>query len=145
MTGYGRESKSVINPVKLADNTIFALSSIERGIEVDPQTLREGIDLCDYLIKLLEESECETEKKSKLTFRSIYDDRKALRESEIDLDKLRILKEWISDLLKDASSHTPEEISQLQKVLIDATMTMWQNRTIEFREKKLRRGFIISG
>jgi hypothetical protein len=145
MTGYGRESKGVINPVKLADDTIFALSSIERGIEVDPEALREGIDLCDYLIKLLEESECEREKESKLTFRSIYHDRKALRESGIDRQKLSTIKGWISDLLNDASSHTPEEIGQLQKVFVDATMTMWQNRTIEFREKKLRRGFIISG
>lgn len=146
MTGYSRKVRELVNPVKLADDTVLALSMIERGTKVPPEELNKGIVLCNYLMKLFdEESEHEIEAQSKLIFRSISDDKKALMKSGIDVDTLKKLKSWINDLIKDTTSHTPDEIRELQKLLIDATMRMWQNRTIEFREKKLRRRFIVSG
>jgi len=145
MTGYSRKVRELVNPVKLADDTVLALSMIERGTEVPPEEFKKGIVLCEYLMKLYEESEYEIEAQSKLFFRSISDDKKALMKSGINVDTLRKLKDWINDLIKDTTSHTPDEIRELQKLLIDATMRMWQNRTIEFREKKLRRGFVVSG
>ncbi len=145
MTGYSRKVRELVNPVRLADETVFALSMIERGAEVPPEELKKGIVLCDYLVKLLEELEYKKEAQPKLIFRSISDDKTALMKSGISSDTLRKLQDWINDLITDTTSHTPDEINELQKLLIDATMRMWQNRTIGFREKKLRRGFIISG
>jgi hypothetical protein len=96
-------------------------------------------------MRLFEESGDEIGAQSKLIFKSISDDKTALMKTGIDVDALKKLQDWIKDLIKDATSHSSDEIKELQKLLIDATMRMWQNRTMEFREKKLRRGFIISG
>ena len=80
---------------------------------------------------------------TQLTFRAVRDDKKVLQESGIDIERVRKVKEWINDLMKDPSSHTPEELKSIQEFLITMTMPMWQNRTLEFREKKLKRGLII--
>ena len=40
MTNYNQEFSWLVNPVKLADDTIFALSSIERGGKVSPDFLK---------------------------------------------------------------------------------------------------------
>lgn len=136
-------NKRLTNPVKLADNTIFALSSIERGNKVSPVLLREGIELCNYLISLLKELKISKEKKTQLIFSASNNDYKALQ--EIDIDKVRKTKKWIEDLVKNPLSHTKEEINDLRKFLITVTMPMWQNRTLEFREMKLKQGLIIRG
>lgn len=145
MTNYSQDSNRLVNPAKLADDAVLALSSIERGGEVSPEPLKEGIELCDYLIGLLEALKSSGEQKGRLTFRAVLDDMRALQKSKIDIDKVREVKDWINDLTKDASSHTLEEIENIQELLITGTMWMWQNRTLEFREQKLKRGLIIRG
>ena len=143
MKSYNRYLNRLTNPVKLADNTIFALSSIERGNKVSPVPLKEGIELCDYLISLLKELKISKEKKTQLIFSTADNDYKALQ--KIDIDKVRKTKKWIKDLMKNPLSHTKEEIKDLRKFLITVTMPMWQNRTLEFREMKLKQGLIIRG
>ena len=145
MTKHSQEFNRLVNPVKLADDTILALSSIERGVKVSPEFLREGIELCDYLITLLEELKAPEEPRAQLTFRAVRDDKKVLQESGIDIERVREVKKWINDLMKDPSRHTPEELKSMQEFLMTTTMPMWQNRTLEFRERKLKRGLIIRG
>lgn len=143
MKNYNRYLNRLTNPVKLADNTVFTLSSIERGNKVSPVPLREGIELCDYLISILEELKMSKEKEVQLISSAVNKDYKALQ--KIDINKVREAKKWIKDLLKDPLSHTKKEIKDLRKFLITVTMPMWQNRTLEFREMKLKQGLIIRG
>jgi len=145
MKQRNQEFNSLVNPVKLADDTILALSSIQRGVKVSPELLKEGIELCDYLITLLEELKAPEKQKTQLTFRTIRDDKKVLQEIGVDIKRVRELKKWIEDLIEDPSSHTSEELESMQEFLMTTTMPMWQNRTLEFREKKLKRGLIIRG
>ena len=131
-------------PAKLADETVFALSSIKRGAKTPAELLKGGIELCDYLIELLEKLESSEAKEGKLIFHSIRDDDKTvLNENRIDIGEVRKVKQWINDLMEDPSSHTSEEIEFIQNFLMTTTMPMWQNRTIEFRERKLKWGHII--
>lgn len=143
MKNYNRYFNRLTNPVKLADNTVFTLSSIERGHKVSPVLLQEGIKLCDYLISLFKELKMSKEKKAQLIPSAVNNDYKALQ--EIDIDKVREAKKLIEDLMKDPLSHTKKEIKDLRKFLITVTMPMWQNRTLEFREMKLKQGLIIRG
>ena len=143
MIKYIRDLNRLINPVKLADDAVFALSSIERGGKVSPELLKKGVELCDYLINLLEESKTAEAQRAQLPFRTVRDDKKALHESGIDIETVRRVKKCINDLIKDTSSHTSKEIKNMQKFLITATMPMWQNRTLEFRERQLKRKLII--
>jgi len=145
MTKHSQEFNQLVNPVKLADDTIFALSSIERGSKVSPELLRGGIELCDYLITLLEELKPPEKPLSQLTFRTVRDDKKVLQESGIDIKRVQKVKEWINDLMEDPFSRTLEDLISMQEFLMTTTMPMWQNRTLEFREKKLKRGLIIHG
>lgn len=145
MTDHSRDLNGLINPAKLADDTVLALSSIERGGKVFPELLKEGIKLCDYLIALHERSKSPEETKGQLTFRTVRDDMKALKESKIDIDRVHKAKEWINGLIENPSSREPEEIRDIQELLITATMSIWQSRTLEFRERKLKRGLIIRG
>lgn len=145
MTKYTKDLNRLVNPAKMADDTVLALSSIKRGGKVSSEFLKEGIELCDYLISLLEELKPLGAQKGQLTFRAVRDDKEALQESGIDIDTVRKVRERINDLREDPSSHTNEEIKSMQELLMKTTMPMWQNRTIEFREKKLKRGFIVRG
>jgi hypothetical protein len=146
MIKYIRDLNQLVNPVKLADDAVFALSSIERGRKPSPELLKKGIELCDYLINLLEELKAPETQGPQSAFRAVRDDdKKALQESGIDIDMVRRVKNWINDLMKDPSSHTSEEIKNIKKFLITMTMPMWQNRTLEFRERKLKRRLIIRG
>lgn len=145
MTNHNQEFNRLVNPVKLADDTIFALSSIQRGAKVSPELLRKGIELCDYLIILLEELKAPKEPRGQLIFRAVRDDKKVLQESGIDIERVREIKKWINDLMENPSCHTPEELESMQKFLMTTTMPMWQNRILEFRERKLKRGLIIRG
>jgi len=145
MTKNSQESNRLVDPVKLADNTVLALSSIQRGVEVSPEFLREGIELCDYLITLLEELRTPIEPRAQLTFRPLRDDKKVIQESGIDIERVREVKKWINDLMENPSSHTSEELESMQEFLMTTTMPMWQYRTLEFRERKLKRGLIIRG
>jgi len=145
MTKNSQEFNPLVNPVKLADDTTFALSSIERGGKVSPELLKEGVELCDYLISLLEELKTPVEPRAQLTFRAVRDDREVLQESGIDIERVREVKKWINDLIENPSSHTPENLKTMQEFLMTTTMPMWQNRTLEFRERKLKRGLIIRG
>ncbi len=104
-----------------------------------------GIELCDYLITLLEELKPPEKPLSQLTFRTVRDDKKVLQESGIDIKRVQKVKEWINDLMEDPFSHTLEDLISMQEFLMTTTMPMWQNRTLEFREKKLKRGLIIHG
>lgn len=145
MTKHSQEFNPLVNPVKLADDTIFALSSIERGGKVSPELLKEGIELCDYLISLLEELKTPVEPRAQLTFRAVRDDREVLQESGIDIERVQKVKEWINDLMEDPFSRTLEDLISMQEFLMTTTMPMWQKRTLEFRERKLKRGFIVRG
>jgi hypothetical protein len=137
------------NPSKLADDAVLALSSLERGSKVTPEVLKEGIKLCDYLIHLIGELKAPQVQKDRWTFRAIRDDSIALTESGIDIDKAyektEQVKKWISDLIEDPLSHSREEIESIKEHLINVTMPMWQSRTSEFRDRKMKRSLIIRG
>lgn len=145
MKKYSQEFNRLVNPVKLADDTILALSSIQRGVKVSPELLRGGIELCDYMITLLEELKAPREPTAKWTFRKIRDDKVVLQERGINIERVREVKKWIKETMENTSCHTPEELESMQEFLMTTTMPMWQNRTLEFREKKLKRGLIIRG
>ena len=145
MIKYARNLNRLDSPSKMADDAVFALSSIERGREVSLEFLKEGVELCDYIINLIEEIKAPETKKNKLTFRAVHDDKEVLHEIGIDIDEVQKIKSLINDLIKDVSSHTSEEVESIQKFLITTTMPMWKNRTLELREKKMKRGLIIRG
>ena len=149
MNKYGKESEEFFNPARLAYEAVLALSSIERGSKTSLELLKEGIKLCDYMINLFWEIKVPETEQQKWAFRSVRDDRKALRESGIDIDKeLRRTKEarkWISELISDASSHSQQEIQSIKDHLLSITMPIWQSRTSEFRERKMKRSLIVHG
>lgn len=145
MIKYIRNLDRSVNPVKLADEAVFALSSIERGKKASPELLKKGVELCDYLMSLLREPERREAPRTKLSFRAVHDNKKALQERGVDIGRVRRTKKRINDLIKDPSSHKPEAIRSMQEFLMTTTMPMWQNRSLESRERKLKRGLIIRG
>lgn len=149
MNSYRDNPEQFVNPAKLADDTVLALSSVERGCEVSPELLEEGIKLCDYLIHLFQELKAPEIEREQWTFRAVRDDRKALRESGIDIDReyrrTEEVKKWISDLINNPSSHTQEEIKSIKAHLMTMTMPIWRNRASEFRERKMKRSLIVHG
>lgn len=139
-----------IDPAKAADDTVLALSSIERGREVAAELLEIGIKLCDYLIQLLRESKTPEVKEEEYACRGVrYVEIRALQQSKIDIDKeidkTEQVREWINDLMKDPSSHTQEEITIIKEHLMTITMPIWRNRTVEFREREMKRGLVVHG
>lgn len=136
------------DPAKLADDTVLALSFIERGRKVPAELLENGVKLCDYLIQLLKESKT-LQIKEKGTFRAVRDETEALLESKIDIErelrKTEEVKSWINDLKDDPTSHTHEQIESIKEHLMTITMPIWRNRTVEFRERKMKRSLIVHG
>lgn len=149
MKGYSDNPNQILDPAKLADDTVLALSLVQRGSKVSPELLEEGIKLCEYLIQLFQELKTPEVEREQWTFHAVRDDRKALRESGIDIDrghrKTEEVKKWISDLMNNPSSHTREEIEGIKEHLMNITMPIWQKRTSEFRERKLKRSLIVHG
>ena len=147
MKRHVRDSSRFFNPARLADEAVLALSSIERGREVSLEFLKEGIELCDYLVSLLGEASPQPER-GRWAFHRTRD-REALQESEIDIDIMRAkveqAKEALERLIQDPSSHDAEQIGKTQERLMTLTMPLWRNRTSEFRERKLKRGLSIHG
>ncbi len=142
MTSY-RCKEHQINPVKLADDTVLALSSIKRNGKVSSEFLKKGIQLCEYLISLLEELKDFENQRPQLAFYAIRNDKNILHKHKIDIDEVRKIREEINNLIKDHSSPDIKRIEYIQKFLIDATMPMWQIRNTEYREKNLKRRHII--
>ena len=153
MKTYSDNPEQYPNPAKLADDTVIALSSLERGSKVATEVLEEGIKLCDYLIHLIEELKAPQVQKGQWISRAILDDSKALREilkeSGISIDeaykKTEQVKKWISDLVEAPSSHSREEIESIKEHLISVTMPMWWSRTSEFLDRKMEGSLIIHG
>jgi hypothetical protein len=137
------------DPVKLADDAVLALSSLARGSKISPELLEEGIKLCEYLIYLFQELKMPEGEREQWTFYAVRDDRKALQESRIDigeaLRKTEEVKKWIGDLITNPSSHTQDEIEGIKEHLMTITMPIWQKRTLEFRERKMKRSLIVHG
>lgn len=135
-----------INPIKLADNTVLALASIERGEKASPKFLEGGIKLCDYMIDLLNEPKITEKRALSSAFRSIRDnDKETLEESEIDIQEVQEIKEEMQKILHSKSSLSPERLQYLQRFFIVKTMPMWQKRISEIRDIKLRRRRLILG
>ena len=149
MNKHSKESEEFFNPAKLADEAILALSCIERGGEASLEFLQGGLKLCDYMMHLFQGIKVPETEQQKWAFRSIRDDRKALQESGIDIDKelkkTKEVRKWISDLIDDASSHSQADIQSIKDYLLSITMPIWQSRTSEFRERKMKRSLIIHG
>ena len=149
MKEYSESPEQFSNPAKLADDTVLALASLERGAKVAPELLEEGIKLCDYLIHLIKQLKAPQVQGERWAFRAIRDDTRALGESGIDIDKANEkteeVKKWISDLVDNPSSHSKEEIESIKEYLISITMPMWRSRTSEFRDRKMKRSLIIRG
>lgn len=149
MKKYGKELEEFVNPAKLADEAVFALSSIERGSQTSLEFLQEGIELCDYMLHLFQGIKVPEAEQQKWAFRSVRDDREALQKSGIDIDrelrKTKEVRKWISDLIGDISSHSPEEIQSIKDHLLTITMPIWQNRISEFRERRMKRSLIVHG
>ena len=144
---YSDSPNQFIDLTKLADDVVLGLSSIERGSKVPPELLEKGIELCEYLLYLVEGLKAAEFEKERLPFHSVRDDREALRESRIDIDreytKTEEVKNWIGDLIDNPSSHTREEIEVIKEHLMTLTMPIWQKRTSEFRERKMKRSLIV--
>lgn len=149
MERYSDNPNQFVDPAKLADDAVLALSSVERGSQVSPELLEEGIKLCEYLIHLFQELKTPEVEREQWTFHAVRDDRKALRESGIDIDRehkrTEEVKKWISDLMNNPSSHTRQEIESIKEHLMSITMPIWQKRTLEFRERKMKRSLIVHG
>lgn len=149
MNSYGKELEEFLNPAKLADEAVLALSCIERGTKTSLEFLREGIKLCDYMLHLFHGIKVPEDAQQKWAFRSVRDDRKALQGSGIDIDKefrkTEEVRKWISDLISNESSHSQEEIQSIKDHLLNITMPIWQNRTSEFRERKMKRSLMVHG
>jgi hypothetical protein len=100
------------DPAKLADDTVLALSWIQRGAKVSPELLEDGIKLCEYLIYLFQESNTRKAETEQWSFRVVLDDRKVLQDSVINMDKERRNAEevckWIKELINNPTSHTSE-------------------------------------
>lgn len=149
MKVYSDDPNQFVDLAKLADDAVLALSSVERGSKVAPELLEEGIKLCEHLVSLFQELKTPKIEREQWTFHAVRDDREALRESGIDIDsehrKTEEVKKWIRDLIDDPSSHTPQEIGSIKEHLMSITMPIWQKRTSEFREKKIKRSLIVHG
>lgn len=149
MERYSDNPNQFVDPAKLADDAVLALSSVERGSQVSPELLEEGIKLCEYLIHLFQELKTPEVEREQWTFHAVRDDRKALRESGIDIDRehkrTEEVKRWISDLMNNPSSHTRQEIESIKEHLMSITMPIWQKRSSEFRERKMKRSLIVHG
>jgi hypothetical protein len=148
MIKQAQGSSRLFNPARLADDTVLALSSIERGEEVSAELLDEGIKLCDYLLNLFNELETPESQKEQWAFHSVRD-KMALKESGVDVkstrEEVEATKEWLNHLKEGTSSYTPEKITKIQELLMNLTMPIWRGRTSEFRERKLKRGLFIHG
>ncbi len=68
------------DPAKLADDTVLALSFMERGRKVPAELLKNGVKLCDYLIQILNELKTPQIKEEEGTFHGVRDETKALLE-----------------------------------------------------------------
>jgi hypothetical protein len=145
--GHSDNPNQFLDLAKLADDAVLALSSVERGSKVSLELLEEGIKLCEYLLYLFREMKTPEFERERWTFHSVRDDREALRESGIDMDreytKTEEVKKWISELINNPSSHTREEIESIKEHLMTITMPIWQKRTSEFRERKMKRSLIV--
>lgn len=137
------------DPAKLADDTVLALSFMERGRKVPAELLENGVKLCDYLIQILNELKTPQVKGEEGTFRGVRDETKALLESKINIEgglrKTEEVKNWINDLKDNPTSHTHEQIESIKEHLITITMPIWRSRTVEFRERKMKRSLIVHG
>jgi len=136
------------NPVRLADNTVLALSSLERGAGASPESLSEGIRLCDYLMLLLRtRSSSQESREATAIFPGMSDGAETLAQSLSDvseaLGKTEQVKQYIDDLIRDPASHTSVEIQDIKKHLIILTMPMWRRRASEFRERKMKRSLTL--
>jgi len=149
MKAHNDNPNQPLDPAKLADDAVLALSSVQRGSKVSSELLEEGIQLCDYLIHLFQELKAPQVETERLILRAVRDDRKALRESGIDIDKAyrktKEVKKWISDLMHNPSSHSREEIESIKEHLMSITLPIWRHRTSEFRERKMKRSLIVHG
>ena len=83
-----------------------------------------------------------------MAFHTVRDDKVAFKESGVDVkskrEEIEDAKKWLNRLKED-SSYTPEKITKIQELLMNLTMPIWQGRTSEFRERKLKRGLFIHG
>jgi len=143
MKTYSADMRRRINPVRLADDTIYALSSIVRNRQADIGSLKSGIELSDYLIELLEDFQTDMDKNSFPPYRLVGQDMKSIKKLKITKDEVIKIKMMIKNLIEEPSSHTNEEIRNIQKTLLDVTMPMWQKRSIDFRKMKMKKGFIL--
>ncbi|MGD0884336.1 MAG: hypothetical protein ABSA46_05565 [Thermodesulfovibrionales bacterium] len=137
------EDPARFNPVKLADNFVIALSLIKKGYMANIKQLEEGDELCDYFMDLLEDLE-HGGQLNQLTSPGAIKDREVLSESGVTREKVSRMKSMISRLIAERSAYTKRQIEEIQAFFIAVTMPMWQNRISEFREKRLKRGHIVS-
>jgi len=148
MSGHTQDLDRFSNPSKTADDIVLGLSLIEREGKVSPELLKEGIEFCDYLMNLLEEVRTPSSQKEQWISLTVRD-KDAIKESMINIDdtisKLKNAKECLNKVIESSSSLTPEQIRNIQEILVNVTMPIWRKRTAEFREKKLKRGLIIDG
>lgn len=138
-----------VNPAKLADDTVLTLSSMQRGSTTEPESLKEGVRLCDYLLHLIEQLRAKQSREERPRFHTVQGDKKAMTDSGIEVNKAyertEMVKKWINDLIENPSSHSQEDIEAIKEHLMRITMPMWRNRTSEFRERKMKRSLTIHG
>jgi hypothetical protein len=136
-----------VDPIRLADDTVLALSAIERGYSAPCELLKEGKQLCDYLLYLFQELKKPTVEGENWTFQMVNDDKEALlgklNDIEKELKTVEEIKEWLSDLCHSPSSITKEQINNIKQYLIMITMPMWHKRTVQFRDRKMKRSLIF--
>ena len=133
MYKYVKNVDEFTNVVKLADDTILALSSLDRGQEVSSELLERGINLLEYLEELFREIKIGKGEDDYEIFRGVRDDKMLIKESKIDLDqeleKSGEMKKMIRNLISSPSSRKSEDIKKIKEYLIKITMPYWQRRT----------------
>jgi hypothetical protein len=148
MAAYFNDPKTGFNAVKAADEAVLALATYKRSREMSPIFLSQAISLCDYLKERISDIRDQTtEKASHRSFRTPNADAKGYLDNEDYTSHLEKAIELLKEILENPSSATAdarsEEITHIQELLINLTMPIWRRRTMEFRDKKLKRGLVI--
>jgi hypothetical protein len=127
-----------INAVKLADDTILALSSLERGHKAPKGILEGGIKLCDYFLSVFQTQQItDIERDQSILFHVARDTEAIIKKDKINIEneveKITDIKKCLGDLISDPKSHNKEEIKTIQIYLIAKTTPIWQGRL--FKDK----------
>jgi len=134
-----------LDPSRLAEDAVLALSQLQRGSEANIEMIDAGIRLCDYLMTFWKEPS-----KDRGAFSSFSEsDKNDLTEEGWNLEevsqKAQGIKEQIAALKASPELFKEYDIDQIKEFLINVTTPIWHKRSSDFRDRKIKRSFIIRG